>query len=61
MKLPNNIILTAKDSGFEMSDELAERFCDEINEYLANKYGYLNEGWCYEIKLSGIMWEQDNG
>lgn len=59
MKLPNEIIITAKDSGFTMSDELSELFCDEINEYLADKYGYLNQGWCYEIKVSDIMWEKE--
>lgn len=57
MKLPNDINLTKIDSGFEMSDNLAEMFVDEVNEYLANKYGHTNEGWCYEIKISDIMWE----
>lgn len=57
--LPEEVTLTAVDSGFEMSDELAERFCEEVNEFLADKYGFLNEGWAYEIKLSGIMWERD--
>lgn len=59
-KLPNEIILTDRECGFEMSDELAERFCDEVNEYLANAYGYTNEGWCYQISLTDIMWEKED-
>lgn len=59
MKLPNKVIITAKDSSFTMSDELSELFCDEVNEYLADKYGYLNHGWCYKIEISDIMWEKD--
>lgn len=58
-KLPNEITITAIDSGFEMSDELAERFVDEVNEYLADKHGYLNHGWSYEIKISDILWEEE--
>lgn len=58
MTLPQKINLTSSD--FEMSDELAEKFADEVNEYLANKYGMLNEGWGYEIKLDGILWECDH-
>lgn len=58
-KIPNKITITAVDSGFEMSEELAERFVDEVNEYLADKYGYLNQGWSYEIKISDILWEKD--
>lgn len=57
MKLPNEITLTKVNSGFTMSDELADIFCEEVNDYLADKYGYCNEGWCYEIKLSNIIWD----
>ena len=57
--LPKKIILTAKDSGFEMSDELSELFCEEVNNYLAEKYGFLNEGFSYQIDLNDIMWEVD--
>ena len=54
-KLPSEIVLTE----FEMSDELAERFCDELDEYLANTYGYDNKAVGYQISLTNIMWEKE--
>lgn len=58
-KLPNEMTITTIDSGFKMSDELAERFVDEVNEYLADKYGHLNHGWYYGIEISDILWEKE--
>ena len=55
--LPLEIILTAQDSGFEMSDELADKFSEEISEWLSDKYGYLVEGYDYKIELSNILWD----
>lgn len=55
--LPLEIILTAQDSGFEMSDELADKFSEEIAEWLSDKYGYLVEGYDYKIELSNILWD----
>ena len=49
--------MTAQDSGFEMSDELADKFSEEIAEWLADKYGYLVEGYDYKIELSNILWD----
>jgi len=55
--LPLEITLTAQDSGFEMSDELADKFSEEISEWLSDKYGYLVEGYDYKIELSNILWD----
>jgi len=55
--LPLEITLTAQDSGFEMSDELADKFAEEISEWLSDKYGYLVEGYDYKIELSNILWD----
>ena len=55
--LPLEIILTSQDSGFEMSDELADKFSEEIAEWLSDKYGYLVEGYDYKIELSNILWD----
>lgn len=55
--LPLEIILTEQDSGFEMSDELADKFSEEISEWLSDKYGYLVEGYDYKIELSNILWD----
>ena len=55
--LPLEIILTSQDSGFEMSDELADKFSEEISEWLSDKYGYLVEGYDYKIELSNILWD----
>lgn len=54
--LPEEIVLTGE-KDFEMSDELMDKLCEEINDYLSDKYGYCNSGWCYEIKVSDIMWD----
>lgn len=53
MELPTEIILTAEDSGFKLSDNL----CEEINDYLADKYGCCNGGWAIEMKLTNIDWD----
>lgn len=57
-ELPNEIVLTAQDSGFEMSDELADRFSEEISDYLSDLYGYLVEGYDYRIEVSNILWDK---
>lgn len=51
--LPDEVILTADDSGYSLTDE----FCESVNEYLADKYGYCNGGWAVEIKVSNIDWD----
>lgn len=56
-QLPDKITLTNVNSGFVMSDELADKFCEEVNGYLADKYGFCVEGWSYQIDLSDIMWD----
>ena len=57
-ELPNEIVLTAQDSGFEMSDELADKFSEEISEYLSDLYGYLVEAYDYKIEISNILWDK---
>lgn len=58
--LPKEICLTDRESGFEPSEEFLEMLCDEINEYLANAYGFCNKGWCWELKVSDIDWDTED-
>lgn len=51
--LPDEVILTADDSDYRLTDE----FCESVNEYLADKYGFCNGGWAVEIKVSNIDWD----
>lgn len=51
--LPDEVILTADDSGYSLTDE----FCESVNEFLADKYGFCNGGWSVEIKVSNIDWD----
>lgn len=53
--LPDEVILTADDSGYRLTDE----FVESVNEFLADKYGYCNGGWAVEIKVSNIDWDTD--
>lgn len=43
-ELPEEVTLTAVDSGFEMSDELAERFCEEVNEFFGGQVRIFERG-----------------
>lgn len=54
--LPTDINLTA-DKDFQLSDELADRLNEEILDFLADKYGYCVEGYGWELKIGGIMWD----
>lgn len=55
MKLPKEIDLTTSD--FTMSEELADRLSEEINDYLAEKYGFCVESYGWELKLTEINWD----
>ena len=46
-------------SAFPMSKELEDRLSEEINDYLANKYGFLHKGFSYTIELKDIDWDTD--
>ena len=54
-KLPTELKL-GRD--FVMSEELAERLAEEINDYLADKYGYCVEADGWDIELGGIVWDE---
>lgn len=56
--LPENITLTDDD----LSAELLDKIVEEINDYLADKYGYCNTGYGYNIKidLDGISWDTED-
>lgn len=56
--LPTNLTLTDND----LSSVLLERIVDEINDYLAERYGFCNTGFGYEIKidLDGITWDTED-
>ena len=54
-KLPTELNL-GRD--FVMSEELADKLAEEINDYLADKYGYCVEAYGWEIKLGGIIWDE---
>lgn len=54
--LPEEVILTA-DPEFQMSEELADRLSEEINDYLSDKYGYCVEAYGWELKVGGIVWD----
>lgn len=53
-KLPTELKL-GRD--FVMSEELAEKLAEEINDYLADKYGYCVEAYGWDIELGGIVWD----
>ena len=55
--LPDEVILTADDSGYRLPD----KFVESVNEFLADKYGFCNGGWAVEIKVSNIDWDTDEG
>ena len=57
MKLPREIDLTTSD--FTMSEELADKLCEEINDYLDEKYGVCVESYGWELKLTGINWNEE--
>lgn len=50
--LPIDLDITAQED-FNPSDELA----NEINEYLADKYGHCANSYSYSIKLYSIDWD----
>lgn len=54
-ELPDEIDLTTSD--FTMSEELADRLSEEINDYLAEKYGLCVESYGWELKLTEINWD----
>ena len=54
--LPEEVNLTA-DPEFQMSEELADRLSEEINDYLSDKYGYCVEAYGWELKVGGIVWD----
>lgn len=51
--LPNEVVLTKEGNGYRLPDE----FVDSVNEFLADKYGYCNDGWAVEIKVNNIGWD----
>lgn len=53
---PVEIDLTAE-KDFELSESTMEHLAEDVNEYLANKYGYLNSGWSFSITIGDIDWE----
>lgn len=50
--LPTYIELD-KDEDFMLPDDMVEY----INDYLADKYGYCNKGWCWKISLDDVEWD----
>ena len=52
-ELPNEVDITACGRGFRLSDE----FVESVNEYLADTYGYCNDGWAIKIIVSNIGWD----
>lgn len=54
-ELPTEIDLGKSD--FIMSNELADDLANEINEYLAEKYGYCVNCYGWELKLTDIDWD----
>lgn len=56
--LPTSLALTDSD----LSSVLLERIVDEINDYLAERYGFCNTGFGYEIKidLDAITWDTED-
>lgn len=55
--LPTEINITAR-KDFELSERTMDSLADDVNEYLSEKYGVLNGGWSFEIKISDILWEE---
>lgn len=60
--LPTNIELTDEDIDKVLSGDTLERISEEINDYLADKYGYCTEGYGYEIKINidQITWNTED-
>lgn len=56
--LPTSLTLTDNDLPQQVLDEIVEA----INDHLAEKYGYCNTGFGYEIKidLDDITWDTED-
>ena len=57
-KLPTKLTLDL----WEILDrETRDEICNQINEYLSNKYGYCTNSWGYDtiLKLTNIDWDTE--
>ena len=57
-KPPINVLVSG-DKDFQMSEDLADRFCEEINDFLSEKYGYCTNGWSWELNITDIDWDTE--
>ena len=57
-KLPKNIKLCLFDF---LSEDTKDKIFDELNEHLANTYGYCNRGFGYdeEMTIENIEWDTE--
>ena len=54
--LPTDLDITAEED-FEPSNEVMDGLVNEINEYLADKYGYCVNSYSYSVKIYSIDWD----
>lgn len=54
--LPTELDITAE-KDFMLSEQTMDALADDINEYLADKFGFMNSGWSFSITIGDILWD----
>ena len=57
--LPKDVCLTNVNSEFQMSDELADKFSEEVNDFLSEHWGFCTRSWGYKIVIEDIDWDTE--
>ena len=54
--VPTELDITAE-KDFILSEQTMDALADDINEYLADKFGFMNSGWSFSITIGDILWD----
>lgn len=56
--LPKDVVITHED----IPDELAEKLTEWVNEFIAEKYGYCNKGYSWDLTMTAynVDWDLDD-
>lgn len=54
--VPTELDITAE-KDFILSEQTMDALADDINEYLADKFGFANSGWSFSITIGDILWD----